>query len=125
MSHAATAGQTICQRQLVPAVAPVVRVLCSQSRWLDMIWLCKHYPSWWCRQDVIEGDYSQLLASSIFCLVLPGDGWSARMDDAMLHGCIPVIIMVRLGGGVEWVRGEGGRWGVGGCGGGRNPIEIL
>jgi hypothetical protein len=46
------------------------------------------------RQDVIEGDYSQLLASSIFCLVLPGDGWSARMDDAMLHGCIPVIIMV-------------------------------
>ena len=46
------------------------------------------------RQDVIEGDYSELLASSIFCLVLPGDGWSARMDDAMLHGCIPVIIMV-------------------------------
>ena len=51
------------------------------------------------RQDVIEGDYSQLLASSIFCLVLPGDGWSARMDDAMLHGCIPVIIMVRGMGG--------------------------
>ena len=77
-----------------PVVAPVARGLCSQWRWLDMIWLCKHYPSW-CRQDVIEGDYSQLLASSIFCLVLPGDGWSARMDDAMLHGCIPVIIIVR------------------------------
>ncbi|EFN56537.1 hypothetical protein CHLNCDRAFT_51514 [Chlorella variabilis] len=43
--------------------------------------------------DVVEGDYSELLASSTFCLVLPGDGWSARMDDAMLHGCIPVIIM--------------------------------
>lgn len=26
--------------------------------------------------------------------VLMGDGWSARMDDATLHGCIPVIIMV-------------------------------
>ena len=48
-----------------------------------------------CRYEGIEGDYSELLASSIFCLVLPGDGWSARMDDAMLHGCIPVIIMVR------------------------------
>ena len=42
----------------------------------------------------MEGDYSELLSSSIFCLVIPGDGWSARMDDATLHGCIPVIIMV-------------------------------
>ncbi|KAL4425009.1 hypothetical protein ABPG77_002894 [Micractinium sp. CCAP 211/92] len=41
----------------------------------------------------VEGDYSSLLASSVFCLVLPGDGWTARMEDAMLHGCIPVIIM--------------------------------
>jgi hypothetical protein len=44
----------------------------------------------------VEGDYSELLSSSIFCLVIPGDGWSARMDDATLHGCIPVIIMVRV-----------------------------
>lgn len=42
----------------------------------------------------MEGDYSELLSSSSFCLVLPGDGWSARMDDATVHGCIPVIIMV-------------------------------
>jgi hypothetical protein len=41
-----------------------------------------------CRHDVVEGDYSDLLSSSIFCLVLPGDGWSARMDDAMLHGWV-------------------------------------
>lgn len=41
----------------------------------------------------IAGGYSELLASSIFCLVLPGDGWTARMEDAMLHGCIPVVIM--------------------------------
>ena len=47
-----------------------------------------------CRYDEIEGDYSELLASSIFCMVVPGHGWSARMEDATLHGCIPVIIMV-------------------------------
>lgn len=45
------------------------------------------------REKEVEGDYSGLLASSTFCLVLPGDGWTARMEDAMLHGCIPVIIM--------------------------------
>ena len=41
----------------------------------------------------IPGDYSEHLARSKFCLVAPGDGWSARMEDAMLHGCVPVIIM--------------------------------
>ncbi|GIL77471.1 hypothetical protein Vretimale_2966 [Volvox reticuliferus] len=42
-------------------------------------------------QDV-PGDYSEMLTRAIFCLVAPGDGWSARMEDAVLHGCIPVII---------------------------------
>ncbi|KAL4452535.1 hypothetical protein ABPG75_008197 [Micractinium tetrahymenae] len=41
----------------------------------------------------IPGDYSELMASSVFCLVVPGHGWSARMDDATLNGCLPVIIM--------------------------------
>ncbi|KAI5056841.1 hypothetical protein GOP47_0028659 [Adiantum capillus-veneris] len=36
--------------------------------------------------------YSEELASSKFCGVLPGDGWSGRMEDSILHGCIPVII---------------------------------
>lgn len=40
----------------------------------------------------LEGGYSELLQRSQFCLVLPGDGWSPRMEDAMLHGCVPVII---------------------------------
>ncbi|KXZ53466.1 hypothetical protein GPECTOR_7g916 [Gonium pectorale] len=44
----------------------------------------------------IEGDYSDLLSRSIFCLVAGGDGWSARLEDAVLHGCIPVIIMDRV-----------------------------
>ncbi|PSC72923.1 exostosin-like glycosyltransferase [Micractinium conductrix] len=44
-------------------------------------------------RDKVEGPYSELLASSVFCLVIMGDGWTARMEDAMLHGCIPVVIM--------------------------------
>ncbi|CAI5462303.1 unnamed protein product [Closterium sp. Yama58-4] len=37
-------------------------------------------------------DYAQQLASSRFCGVFPGDGFSARMEDSLLHGCIPCII---------------------------------
>lgn len=40
--------------------------------------------------------YHEELASSVFCGVLPGDGWSGRMEDSILQGCIPVIIQVVL-----------------------------
>ncbi|KAK6941847.1 EGF-like domain, extracellular [Dillenia turbinata] len=40
------------------------------------------------RSENYRGD----LASSVFCGVLPGDGWSGRMEDSILQGCIPVII---------------------------------
>lgn len=36
--------------------------------------------------------YFEDIASSIFCGVMPGDGWSGRMEDSILQGCIPVII---------------------------------
>ncbi|XP_042417435.1 uncharacterized protein LOC122006135 isoform X1 [Zingiber officinale] len=36
--------------------------------------------------------YYDDVASSIFCGVLPGDGWSGRLEDSILQGCIPVII---------------------------------
>ena len=36
--------------------------------------------------------YSAELSASTFCGVLPGWGWSGRMEDAVLHGCIPVIL---------------------------------
>lgn len=36
--------------------------------------------------------YFEELANSLFCGVLPGDGWSGRMEDSILQGCIPVII---------------------------------
>ncbi|GAX85634.1 hypothetical protein CEUSTIGMA_g13049.t1 [Chlamydomonas eustigma] len=41
----------------------------------------------------VKGDYSDLMSRSLFCLHLPGDGWSSRFEEAILHGCIPVIIM--------------------------------
>ena len=38
--------------------------------------------------------YSRDLSSSEFCIVPPGgDGWSSRVDDAVRHGCIPVVLM--------------------------------
>ena len=57
---------------------------------------------WWEKHRIYFGEanppgmkdsYSELLASSTFCLVFMGDGWSARFDDAVVHGCIPVIVM--------------------------------
>ena len=36
--------------------------------------------------------YAAHLSSSTFCGVLPGWGWSGRFEDAVLHGCIPVIL---------------------------------
>ncbi|KXZ54698.1 hypothetical protein GPECTOR_4g766 [Gonium pectorale] len=43
--------------------------------------------------DTLPGSYSEHMARSKFCLVAPGDGWSARAEDAVLHGCVPVVIM--------------------------------
>ena len=37
-------------------------------------------------------DYRTEIAAADFCPVLPGDGWSARMEDAVAAGCVPVII---------------------------------
>jgi hypothetical protein len=34
------------------------------------------------------GDYATWLARSKFCLVVPGDGWSARAEDAVLNGVV-------------------------------------
>jgi hypothetical protein len=50
-------------------------------------------------EDVIvtplrSANYHEDLASSVFCGVFPGDGWSGRMEDSILQGCIPVVIQV-------------------------------
>ncbi|KAL4427668.1 hypothetical protein ABPG75_001757 [Micractinium tetrahymenae] len=78
LMHAALRRTTGCR----PHTAPPV--LLSKAPLLEV-------PA--CRYEKVEGDYSELLASSVFCLVLAGDGWSARMDDAVLNGCIPTIII--------------------------------
>ena len=36
--------------------------------------------------------YHGELTSHTFCLAFPGDGWSSRVLDAVVHGCIPVIV---------------------------------
>ncbi|KAG2488349.1 hypothetical protein HYH03_013039 [Edaphochlamys debaryana] len=46
-------------------------------------------------QPEIHGSYGEHLARSLFCPVLPGDGYAMRFEDAVLHGCLPLIIMDR------------------------------
>lgn len=36
--------------------------------------------------------HQELLRSAIFCGAMPGDGYSARLEDSLMNGCIPVII---------------------------------
>ena len=48
----------------------------------------------WHLENKVGSRYSNDLSTSYFCIVPPGgDGWSSRVDDAVRHGCIPVIIM--------------------------------
>ncbi|KAI4300757.1 hypothetical protein L6164_034095 [Bauhinia variegata] len=42
--------------------------------------------------NVRSENYHLDIATSVFCGVLPGDGWSGRMEDSILQGCIPVVI---------------------------------
>jgi hypothetical protein len=36
--------------------------------------------------------YHEELREHVFCLAFPGDGWSSRVLDGIIHGCIPVIL---------------------------------
>jgi len=36
--------------------------------------------------------YHHDLLDSTYCLAMPGDGWSSRVLDAVVHGCVPVIL---------------------------------
>lgn len=42
----------------------------------------------------MDRTYSQLLASSTFCFVLPGDGFSPRFEDAVQHGWVPADVQL-------------------------------
>lgn len=63
---------------------------CERDNWWDKhrIWVGFDFPP----VAPYNSSYSYALASSKFCFVLPGDGWSGRFEDSMMHGCIPVII---------------------------------
>lgn len=49
---------------------------------------------WWMPVCTLVGVAWVQLASSQFCGVFPGDGFSSRFADSVLQGCIPVIIQV-------------------------------
>jgi hypothetical protein len=38
--------------------------------------------------------YHDELLRHTFCLAFPGDGWSSRVLDGIIHGCVPVIVEV-------------------------------
>lgn len=58
----------------------------------------RRYNAWIGTSQDLPGEQAAFLARSRYCLVLPIDGWSATFEDAVLHGCIPVV--VNLGGGI-------------------------
>lgn len=54
-------------------------------------WKARH-RIWIGTEKELEGDQSVLLSRSRYCLVVPREGWSGLFEDAVLHGCIPVVI---------------------------------
>ena len=58
------------------------------------LWAAFNRTNGWLLTGGRGGQYSRDLADATFCIVPPGgDGWSSRLDDAVRHGCIPVVIM--------------------------------
>ena len=58
----------------------------------------RRYNAWIGTPQELPGEQTALLSRSRYCLVVPLDGWSGTFEDAVLHGCIPVV--VRMGKGV-------------------------
>mmetsp|Transcript_463 Transcript_463/g.1206 ORF Transcript_463/g.1206 Transcript_463/m.1206 type:complete len:785 (+) Transcript_463:202-2556(+) len=57
------------------------------------LWAAFNRTQGWMLVGGRGGRYSQDLSESEFCVVPPGgDGWSSRLDDAVRHGCIPVVV---------------------------------
>ena len=52
--------------------------------------------AWRNRSDVVVGSYKKnyhdMLSSSVFCAVVPGHGYSKRMEESMINGCVPVLV---------------------------------
>lgn len=57
----------------------------------------RRYNAWIGTPQELPGDQSTLLSRSRYCLVVPLDGWSGGFEDAVLHGCIPVVVVMGQG----------------------------
>jgi len=55
------------------------------------------YNVWIGTPQELPGEQSVLLGRSRYCLVVPTDGWSGTFEDAVLHGCIPVVVNMDKG----------------------------
>jgi hypothetical protein len=67
-------------------VRQTLATLAREGRWRD------EHRIWIGTEAELEGDHSVLLSRSRFCLVVPRDGWPGLFEDAVLHGCIPVVV---------------------------------
>lgn len=52
----------------------------------------RRHNAWIGTPNELPGEQTALLARSRYCLVVPLDGWSGTFEDAVLHGCIPVVV---------------------------------
>jgi hypothetical protein len=57
----------------------------------------RRYSAWIGTSQELPGEQSGLLSRSRYCLVVPIDGWSGTFEDAVLHGCIPVVVKLADG----------------------------
>jgi hypothetical protein len=39
------------------------------------------------KREEVKGNYSELMATSVFCLVLPGEGGGGACGQARIHAC--------------------------------------
>jgi hypothetical protein len=76
----------------------------------------RRYSTWIGTSQELPGDRSTLLVRARYCLVLPIDGWSATFEDAVLHGCIPVVVSLGTGAGGSVAADAGTAAGGGGEG---------
>jgi fermentation-respiration switch protein FrsA (DUF1100 family) len=77
---------------------PVMTRWCASARILQKLATLAAKNRWNETRHILvgadfPGSYGDHMATSRFCAVIAGDGWSSRMTEAMAHGCLPVIIM--------------------------------
>lgn len=87
--HAFFKGRILENMRYSWGIRQNISKLCKEEDWWEKykIHVADELPPGW-----EDKSYSEALTSSVFAFALPGDGWSARFEDSILHGCIPIII---------------------------------